>query len=108
MFNMFPDEDRFGKLFRRLLPVGALLSVPLLLTLGILVFLGRESIDCFGRPLTGFWGLLVCLLLIPIGAGSFALAGAVQIYIGRRIPGLRIFYPRLQDKKNERDKHTTS
>jgi len=102
---MFPDEDRFGRLFRRLIPVGALFSVPLCLLFGVLVLLGRESIDLFGVQLVGVLGFLLCLVVIPVFAATVALVGAVHLYFGRRIPGLRVFYPRIPDEKKGRDDH---
>jgi hypothetical protein len=103
MFNMFPDEDRFGRLFKRLLPVGALFSVPLLLLLGVLVLLGRTSVDVFGNQIGGIWGFLICIALMPPSIACLAVIGAAHLYFGRRIPILRDFLPRIPDNKNKRE-----
>lgn len=104
MFSMFPDEDRFGRLFRRLLPVGALISVPSCLLWGVLVLLGRERMEFFGFQIGGVLGFILCLVMIPFLTAAVALVGSVHLYFGRRIPGLRMFYPRNPGKKRSDSK----
>lgn len=100
-FNMFPDEDRFVPLFRRLLPIGAVVAIPSCILFGLVAWLGEKPVDLFGITVSGFWAFAFFLLMIPVQMAGIAFTGAFHLYFGRRIPGVRRCFPRVLDKKDK-------
>jgi len=91
---MFPNENRFGALFRRLLPVGMAFGSFFFIAFVAAVLFGDEPPTWNDKPLAPAWGIILALIFAPMCAIAVAFAGAINLYFGRRIPLIKRFLPR--------------
>jgi hypothetical protein len=97
VFNLCPDEDRYGRLFKRLLIAGLPWCILFHLIYAVVILFDDQSLDLNGTPVPRIWGALLSLLGLPISMLSLAFAGATNFYFGRRIPIIKHAVPRKPD-----------
>jgi hypothetical protein len=86
-------QESFTRIFQRLLPSSAKLSLVVSVLFGVVLLIEAGSINIFGINVRGFWAALLCLSLFPMLTVATAFVGALHVYFGPSIPGLRVFYP---------------
>ncbi len=96
---------QFSSLFKMCFLGGLVLIGPFMLLCGIAALFGAHTIEFNGRYVTGMFGFIQSLIMIPVFAAGMALCFGSICYVGIRVAGrffsLELAFLRSENRPNQ-------